>query len=517
MLFARAAIFALPFALLHAPAAFALTAEGVWADLQEALRNEKVAVTATTRREGDRLVLTDIVIPVGSSSERVDLRLERIDLQDRADGSVAVILPPEFLIRIDPRDDDNGRDLAVLKTSAPGFSLVIAGTELTPDIKLSAPSIVISVDRLRPTLPTEDQIDLNVAVADLSFQHKMDLAAANKTIFSSLRLGTLHADTLFDAGSLEELAVSFSLDLSKVAVNIEAFLPSLITEERFRRELDGDNPLPVLRRVLGDGLSMRGDVSYDSVLLLTDIGFPGEQGAIKLESVAGKANSRLDAEAAGYEISFGKTELSATGNLPNFEYQNFTMRFAELVYGVSFGIGDLISPQEARLKARLIDLTLPPEILAEADPTGIVGLEPLSYAVELSARYALGAEMLEPGWQPDPQEFPPLDVVDITLNELLLKAAGVTIGGSGSLAFDESDLVTFEGLPTPEGKVSFKATGVNGLMDRILKAGQISPDELMGFRMGLMMFAKVGDTADSLVSVIEFRDKSMYLNGVKLR
>ena len=52
-----------------------------------------IKITATTRRQGDRLV-TNIVIPLALPSGVVFLKLGGIDLQERPDGCVAVLLPP---------------------------------------------------------------------------------------------------------------------------------------------------------------------------------------------------------------------------------------------------------------------------------------------------------------------------------------------------------------------------------------------------------------------------------------
>lgn len=65
--------------------------------------------------------------------------------------------------------------------------------------------------------------------------------------------------------------------------------------------------------------------------------------------------------------------------------------------------------------------------------------------------------------------------------------------------------------------MSFTATGVNSLIDRLAAGGLIPLVEVTGLRMGLMFIAKVGKAKDSLVSELEFRAKSFYLNGLKIR
>jgi Uncharacterized protein conserved in bacteria (DUF2125) len=511
-----------PFALaalllsVSAPSVFALTAEEVWAEAQRLAAEADVTLTAITRRQGDRLVLTGVVIPFGPLTERVDLKLERIDLQERPDGTVAVLLPPAFPVTFDLRASDPDFDFITLAASAPGFSLVIAGLGEEAALDLSAPSLVLSLAEVVPALDVTEQLDVNLAIADLSLQHKMDLASPTKTVVSSLRLGTLHGDAFVAVDDVAD-TVSFAVDLSNVEGNLDAFVPQSADSARLEGTIDDDNPLAAMLQVLGDGLSLSANLSHGPFVLLAESTTPGEQVRAEISALSGAAKAGVGAEGLFYELSLGKTEMATTGDLPELDYPKMSIGIGGLAYGVSVGIGDLVSPQKARVWARLTDLTIPPEIWAEADPSGTLGLEPLSYGLDASATYAVGPEMLEPGWRPDPNAFPPLDIVDLTLNELMFRGAGITLDGKGSLAFDETDLTTFEGLPAPEGKLAFTATGVNALLDRLVAAGLVPPDELTAFRMGLMVIAKAGKTPDSLVSDIEFREKSLFLNGMKIR
>lgn len=501
---------------VSASSSFALTADEVWAEMQGLAIEAEVAITATARREGDRLVLTAITIPLGPPTERVDLKLERIDLQERPDGTVAVLLPPEFPVTFDAAANDPDIDFVTLAASAPGFSLVIAGLGEKAEFDLSAPSFAVSLDEIAPALELEERLDINLAIADLSVQHRMDLSSPTKTVLSSLRLGTLHGDALVAVDGAEE-TVNFTVDLSSVVGNLDAVVPQSADSERLEGTIDGENPLPALLQVLGDGLSLTGNLSHGPFVLQGDTEQAGERIHVEMSAMSGEANAGITADAMFYEVSLGKTEMATTGDLPDVDYSNLSLGVGGFAYGVSVGIGDLVSPQEARLWARLTDLTIPPEVWAEADPSGTLGLEPLSYGLDVAARYAIGPEMLEPDWQPNPNVFPPLDIVDLTLKELMFRGAGITFDGSGVLAFDETDLTTFDGLPAPEGKMSFSATGVNALIERLVGAGLIPAEELTGLRMGLMFIFKAGETADSLVSKIEFREKSFFLNGLKIR
>ena len=117
--------------------------------------------------------------------------------------------------------------------------------------------------------------------------------------------------------------------------------------------------------------------------------------------------------------------------------------------------------------------------------------------------------MFKPDWSQNPDAFLPIDIVDATLTELMFQGFGVTLGGSGSL--------TFDGFPTPEGKVGFQTTGANALIDRLTTSIPMPAEDLSFRRVALALIAQVGGTSARLVSNLAFRDKAFYLNGQKLR
>jgi hypothetical protein len=501
-----------------APMAMALTAEEVWAEVQRIAEEGGNGITAIARRDGDRLVLTDIVLPIGSPDDMADMRIGRIEFQDRPDGTVAVLLPEAFPITIGDRGENTtGPDIVTLAASAPGFVMIIAGIGEKAAFEITAASLALSVDKVIPALEAGQELDLNLALADLALTYRMDLTQATTSVASTLQLGTLHADFLVDLDDPDRDRADMSFDVSGLDWTLDAVVPPSAQGQSSVGSAGSENPFPEMLAAVADGFSIKAEVSNDSVAMRGDLVEKDRQFAVDLTSGKGKTALWIDAEKAGYEVAIGQTAMSVKGNMPDLEYPDTSLSFAELVYGFSLGIGDLTQPQEGRFTARLIDLAIPPELWAEIDPTGTLGASPLSFALDVVGKFALAPEMLEPGWQPTPGVFPPVDIVDLTLGEFAVKAAGVDLGGDGTLTFDESDLVTFEGVPAPDGKLSFRATGVNALIDRLAEAGLLPPDEVTAFRMGLMFIAKADEGPDSLKTEIEFREKGLYLNGVKMR
>ncbi len=106
---------------------------------------------------------------------------------------------------------------------------------------------------------------------------------------------------------------------------------------------------------------------------------------------------------------------------------------------------------------------------------------------------------------------------NLRLNELEVNSAGAMITGQGDLTFDNDDLETFNGFPRPEGQVSLRAVGLNGLLDNLGKMGILPPEQLMGPRMMLSMFTVV-EAQDTLTSTIEFLGGGQIkANGQRIR
>jgi len=68
---ARRPVLALAVLLQAAGPSFALTADEVWAEAQRLSREANAEITATGRRQRDRLILTGVAIPLGPAGDRV--------------------------------------------------------------------------------------------------------------------------------------------------------------------------------------------------------------------------------------------------------------------------------------------------------------------------------------------------------------------------------------------------------------------------------------------------------------
>ena len=153
-----------------------------------------------------------------------------------------------------------------------------------------------------------------------------------------------------------------------------------------------------------------------------------------------------------------------------------------------------------------------------ADPKAALPHGPTSLIIDTKGRVTLtrdltaDASALEAGQTDRPGVLNALD-----LSQFNLKALGAEVQAQGAFTFDNSDLTTFSGVPLPTGKLDIKATGVNALLDTLVKMGLVPPDQAMQGRMMLAMFANTSTSADEMTSALEFKDKHFFANGQQLQ
>jgi Uncharacterized protein conserved in bacteria (DUF2125) len=500
-------------AFLTTPASAAVTADQVWADWQRLAADAGTPLTALLRRSGKDLVLSGLEMQVGTPGEPVTLRLETLTLQGNADGTVSVLLPDRFPLVLDlpPAPVRTDPDILTFMTAAPDLAITIAGVGDMAAFRINAPSLTVTLAPidLPPDATGAPNVELTLAVADLGLDHRQDVTGA-PVILTDVRLGTLHGDALFALPDNGE-GGTLSIDLSDIVGTFDLRSPPASVTE-------SSPTLPGLLNGMSDEDGLRAVFTHGPLALNTTLADdrPGPS-KIDFTSASGTSTARFDKSGLAFDFQSNTTRLDAVIEDPEVPFTDASFSYSELSYGLSVDFATFTKPQPFASHARLAALSLGDAIWSQIDPTGAFPRDPLSLAYAISGTYTPKPEMLVPGWRNDPDAPPPVDIHSFSLEELLLTGLGASLAGSGALTFDTTDLVTFDGFPTPTGSLAFTAMGINALIDRAGSAGLIPLEELTGIRLGLAFIAKPGEGADTLTSSIEFKDKSLYLNGLKLR
>jgi hypothetical protein len=451
---------------LAAPAGAEVTADQLWSALRAAVDDSGARLTATESRRGDRLLLT-----------RGQIAFD--------DG--AVLLLPDITLRETP-------DRAVTLGLPPRFPLVL---DLPP----------------HPTDPADFFVAL--ALADLSLDWTHDLNGPDLSASGALKLGTAHAEVRLDLPA-EDVKGSAALDLSAIEASLSALAPAG-TDPTMDRLDRGEAGLAEFLALLDQGLHVRASAASGPVALIFDAPRTAE-GPASLDLSLASWRSALTFDRAGLssDSALGPLRLAFSGKAPDAPFAKGDLALTEYRAASSVGLpADTDSaPWSALL--RLTGLTISPSLWALMDPGALLPRDPLTLAIGLDGTYSLDPQALRPGFRMAPGAPPPITALTLNLTELMLSGLGVTFTGSGGMGLDFTDMTTFDGAPLPSGKLSFVTTGANGLIDRLGRLGALTKDEITSMRFGLMFLGRVeGD--DRLVSAIEVRDKTVYLNGQKIR
>lgn len=491
--------------LLSSPATAAVTADELWADLQRLAAQGGTPLTAEVQRAGAELILSRPTLDLGTADKPVTLQMERLILRENADGTVSVIVPDRFPLILDLPESTvpSDPDALTIMASAPGLDVRVSDLGSTAAFSILAPSLSLALDPVE-MLPGDD-VNLSLATADLRLDHRQDLGPLRSTVVTSLALGTLHVDGLLALADGE--GGTFALDLSRIAASVDldlnptrlqdrqaslgALLADMTEEQGFEAKLE------------------HGPISFAATLADDK---PGATD-VRLTSETGRASLQFERSGFSTDVVLGKTSFFAALDDPEVPFSELDVSYSELAAGLALGVAGVAEPVDVSVFGRFVDLALSDPLWDQMDPAKVFPRDPLSADVALSGQVRekpragsdlMGADV-------------PVEVLSLSLERLRLAGLGVVFSGNGALTFDNTDLVTFDGAPAPTGTVTFSAQGLNALLDRIVAAGMFPAEDLTGLRFGLAFIGKPDGAPDSLTSRVEFREKSLYLNGVKMR
>ncbi len=111
----------------------------------------------------------------------------------------------------------------------------------------------------------------------------------------------------------------------------------------------------------------------------------------------------------------------------------------------------------------------------------------------------------------------PIELESVRIDALELRGAGVEVTGDGAFDLDFSDMMTFPGMPRPEGSATVRIFGAQQLIDTLIEMGLVTPQDAMGARMGLAMFTRqvTEDVVESDVVIDE--TGGVFVNGQQMR
>ncbi len=237
-----------------------------------------------------------------------------------------------------------------------------------------------------------------------------------------------------------------------------------------------------------------------------DIAYSGSADTATIE--ARMENGRLTVGQVSGVAEYSFTRFNIEGMpIPPFD---LTIDGSELAISLPFSTGGAF--EEAKVYASLTNLAVSESLMSIFDPSQVISRDPINMVIDVTANVKSTIDWSDPDAAFDSGNPADIgEIQDISINELSLSAAGVSLMANGSALIDNS-----MGFPFPTGSVTVTLSGIQAVANGLVELGLI-PAEQVGMGMGLMMaFARPGDAEDEFVSEIEFSPQGITANGAPL-
>lgn len=485
-----------------------ISADEVWADWVDYLTGAGYDLSVTENRSGDTLTITDLALSMdfvdpGTEQEGTfSIMIPEISLTEQGGGTVSVGMPARMPVTIDGEADGEDMQL-VLDYAQTDMSLIISGEpdDMTYDYSAASAQITLASLMVEGNLAPDNMLDLSVTMTNL--RH-----------LSQMAVGTMRSVEQTMAIESVEYAVSFDDPESDDNGLVEGRLVDVTFEGK------GDLPLEMdpedMRAMLDSGLNFDGTFSYGGGK--THIKGSGDGESVRLDSnsESGVIQFALNPRNLIYDLTQTGVNIEMeSGELPF----PVAMAMAKAATRLVMPVAESDETQDFALSVTLSDFVMSDMIWMMFDAGQVLPRDPASIMVDLTGKAKLFFDVFDPedaiAMEDDAM---PGELEQLSVNNLLVSAAGTELTGKGDFTFDNADLTSFDGMPRPEGELNLQLVGANALLDRLMQMGFVSDEEAMQARMMMGMFAAPGDGADTLKSNIVVNEQGhVLINGQRIK
>lgn len=474
-----------------------VTPEGVWQNWQTLGASYGQAIVSdSVAREGDTLVVRNMKILMDQDGATVNGTLDEVRFRDLGDGTVEVTMSDSYPVRMMmPAEDGKTQELNLTITQ-PGLRLVAGGNATETSYRLDGPSVGVAMQA----------IENGATLADMAL--KLTAMTGNYLVATEGEVSRL--DSLIEA---QNLSFTLRADDAGNTVDVNGTLAGL----RVKSEGNflGVAAMENLAEALKAGFSSNLDLGYGAGSFVIDVVDAGKPAKITATNESG--HLKFDMNAQNLRYALGGTGVSMVISGADIPFPELMINYGEASFDFLMPVAKSIEPVAFGFLTRIVDLTVSDEIWGMIDPTATLPREPATLVIDAKGTGTLAVDLFDEAAMSQLGAAPPGTLNTLSIADLQARIAGAALTGTGDLTFDNSDLVTFDGMPAPTGRIDLSLKGGNGLLDKLVAMGLIPQDQAMGARMMMAMFAKPGEGEDVLNSTLEFKDKGFYANGQRLQ
>lgn len=482
-----------------------LTPEQVWQDWQSYLEGFGYAVTGETSESGDTLVIEDLGLSMQMPENEgsVSMRLGRVELSGRDDGSVSVLLPESMPVAIAALDDEQQEVTMTLRIGHRGLDMVVSGTPEAMTYTYAAEEMTMALTDL-----AAGGTPVGIGVAEIRLG---DMAGTSL----SAREGDLRKlDQTMTAGP-----VAYEVDITDPETGGRFAMTGNVATARFAGEgtipqsFDANN----LAASLGAGFRFDSRFEYET----GSSAYRFEEGDQVAEGTQGSDSGRLTTAIGADGLRYGGEGRNVSMAMTSSDLPfPVNLEMVRMAFDLVMPVSKSEAAQDFAVTLDLSEFTMSDMVWALFDPGNQLPRDPATLAIDLSGKGRLFFDLLDPATAAklDAEDAAPGEIEALDLNGLTLSLAGAKLSGSGAFTFDQEDRSSFEGMAAPEGAIDLELVGGNTLLDKLISMGLVPQDQATGVRMMLGLFAQPGEGTDTLTSRIEFTEDGQVLaNGQRLK
>lgn len=500
----RLSLSALVLGLMAGGAHADVTAGDVWRDWQSYLAGFGYEVTGTPQRGAGRLVIADLGLTqdIPEAGGRMEMRLGRIELAERADGTVSVIYPETMPMAIAVTPTEGEAVTAVLTLRHEGLAITASGTPEALRYDYTADDLWLDLGEVTVDGEPVEGLEAGMRLAGLAGSSRAEAEAggAARLFTQDVTAGPVSYSVTF-----EEPAEAAAFDYAGEAQSL-----GYAARMRFPTGTDTSD----MAAALAAGLSMEGTFRLGAGESRFSATEEGETMRGSSRSAGSTLGGRFSAQGLDYE-------LGVTGLATEVQAETLPLPMAYEIAGLtgrlSMPVARTEATQDFSLVLDLDDLRLSDALWSLFDPNATLPRDPADLALDLSGRGRLTTDIFDQEKMAALAETgeAPGEIERLELNRLLLSLAGARLTGEG--AVDIGEAAGME-MPPAEGTVDLRLEGGNALLDRLVALGLVPEDQATMVRMMAGMFAQAAEGEDTLTSRVEVKkDGSLTVNGQKLR
>ena len=495
-------------ALLSGSGAFAdITPEQVWQSWQDMSTASGQSVTAASvARDGDTLVVDGVQFASDQGNVKSTSTVSQMKFTDNGDGTVNVTMSDDQMMEINTAADaavaGSAASKSTISISHPGMAITASGTPAATNYAIDAPTMMFKLVALEGADATAIDTKIEGTLTGLTAKYVIEPGTDGTKLdseFATKSMAVIVEGSDANDSSGGKFTISFNDFAGKTKGN---FIGTAAMED--------------LAKAVKAGFAIDGNFSYGAI----KIDFDGKDaaGPTKVAGVgtSGDLSFVINADTMTYGTSTKGVSFTMTS--ADIPFPELKFGYSEAAFNIVLPVGTSDTPTDFAFLTRLVDFTISDEVWGMIDPAGSLPRDPATMIIDTKGKMRMTTDLFDQAAMDALGDAPPGELHALDVTELKISAAGALLTGAGAFTFDNSDKVTYPGMPMPTGKIDLKLTGGNGLMDKLVAMGLLTAEDVMGAKMMIAIVANAGpEGTDELTSTIEVKDKVLSANGQPLQ